>query len=93
MLMTKFVSADTAPGREPDDMLSGLLDQTDNRKNGHKSRGLSVKTKGKEIMLYNDCIDRVTNLADTIDMFEEIDMETQTFADVYRMLQERRDFD
>ena len=47
----------------------------------------------KEITLFSDCMNRVTNLADTIDLFEEVDIEKMTFNDLYKMLQARRDFD
>ena len=47
----------------------------------------------KEITLFSDCMNRVTNLADTIDLFEEVDIEKMTFNDLFKMLQARRDFD
>ena len=50
-------------------------------------------TNKKEITLFSDCMNRVTNLADTIDLFEEVDIEKMTFNDLYKMLQARRDFD
>ena len=40
-----------------------------------RKRGLSVMADRKEITLFSDCMNRVTNLADTIDLFEEIDIE------------------
>ena len=75
---------------QTDDLIDSFLEQSKGR--DAKARQMSLNNKN-EVKIFSDCFTRVQKMADTIEMFENINIEEQTFGEIFDLLQTKRDFD